>query len=88
MAKRSCRRSETENRIHERAVKLRKMTDEQLIAYIEDLVSNAENESVEESADKTVTEFLNEIETTGISGIGKVTIHKLRMYAEGCGYIG
>lgn len=30
MAKRSCRRTKEENKIHEKAVKMRKMTDEQL----------------------------------------------------------
>jgi flagellar biosynthesis/type III secretory pathway protein FliH len=35
MKKRNCRKSENEKRIHEQAVKLRKMTDEQLVTAFE-----------------------------------------------------
>ncbi len=42
--KRSCRRTEDENKIHDKAVKLRKMTDEQLVHYIEDRVNKAYSE--------------------------------------------
>lgn len=35
---RSCRRTEDENKIHDKAVKMRKMTDEQLVHYVEDRV--------------------------------------------------
>lgn len=42
--KRSCRRTEDENRIHEKAVKWRKMTDEQLVHYVEDRVEKARSE--------------------------------------------
>ena len=44
MAKRSCRRTENEDRIHEKAVKMRKMTDEQLVHYVEDRVEKARSE--------------------------------------------
>lgn len=44
MAKRSCRRTEDENRIHDKAVKMRKMTDEQLVHYVEDRVEKARSE--------------------------------------------
>ena len=37
MAKRSCRRTTDENAIHNKAVKIRKMTDEQLVHYVEDI---------------------------------------------------
>ncbi len=36
--KRSCRRTKTENKVHDEAVKMRKMTDEQLVSYINDRV--------------------------------------------------
>lgn len=42
--KRSCRRTEDENRIHEKAVKWRKMIDEQLVHYVEDRVEKARSE--------------------------------------------
>ena len=37
-SKRNCRRTEDEVLIHEKAVKMRKMTDEQLVNYVEDRV--------------------------------------------------
>ncbi len=44
MPKRNCRRTENESRIHEKAVKIRKMTDEQLVHYVEDRVEKARSE--------------------------------------------
>lgn len=45
MAKRrSCRRTTDENIIHDKAVKMRKMTDEQLVHYVEDRVEKARSE--------------------------------------------
>lgn len=38
-SKRNCRRTEDEVLIHEKAVKMRKMTDEQLVHYVEDRVA-------------------------------------------------
>lgn len=42
--KRSCRRTMDENIIHDKAVKMRKMTDEQLVQYVEDRVEKARSE--------------------------------------------
>lgn len=42
--KRSCRRTADEDKIHEKAVKMRKMTDEQLVHYVEDRVEKARSE--------------------------------------------
>lgn len=47
MTKKSCRRTMDENKIHEKAVKMRKKTDEQLVHYVDDLqkqVNTLENE--------------------------------------------
>ena len=41
MKKRNCRRTQDESQIHEKAVKMRKMTDEQLVHYVEDRVEKA-----------------------------------------------
>lgn len=46
--KRSCRRTVDENRIHDKAVKMRKMTDEQLVHYVEDRVNKAHSEGFNE----------------------------------------
>ncbi len=42
--KRSCRRTTDEDAIHQKAVKMRKMTDEQLVHYVEDRVEKARSE--------------------------------------------
>ena len=42
--KRSCRRTQDENKIHEKAVKMRKMTDEQIVHYVEDREAKAYSE--------------------------------------------
>lgn len=42
--KRNCRRTTNEVKIHEKAVKMRKMTDEQLVHYVEDRVEKARSE--------------------------------------------
>lgn len=36
--KRSCRGTVNEDKVHEKAVKIRKMTDEQLVQYVNDRV--------------------------------------------------
>lgn len=48
MKKRSCRRTVDENKIHEKAVKMRKMTDLQLVHYVEDRVEKARSEGYNE----------------------------------------
>lgn len=40
--KRSCRRTADEDKVHEKAVKIRKMTDEQLVQYVNDRVEKPE----------------------------------------------
>ena len=50
MKKRSCRRTADEDRIHEQAIKMRKMTDEQLIRYVDSQISQAREEGKAEGA--------------------------------------
>ena len=65
--KRSCRRTENENILHDRAVKLRKMTDEQLITFIDNQVESARNDK----KNKTRFNINSVIEKIGkIKGIG------------------
>lgn len=44
--KRNCHRTVDESKIHEKAVKMRKMTDEQLVHYVEDRVAKAKSEGI------------------------------------------
>ena len=48
MTKKSCRRTMDENKIHEKAVKMRKKTDEQLVHYEEVRVEQARREGFNE----------------------------------------
>lgn len=91
-SKRNCRRTEDEVRIHEKAVKMRKMTDEQLVHYIEDRVEKARSEGFNSGKKaagngKNTKEFLAELQTSKIPGVGIVTINKLLKVATEHGYI-
>lgn len=81
--KRSCRRTADENRIHDLAVRWRKMTDEQLVHYVEDRVAKAESEGYNRGKKETpvskgasVEDFISEI--ANIKGIGAATVHKIK----------
>ena len=91
-SKRNCRRTEDEIRIHEKAVKMRKMTDEQLVHYVEDRVEKARSEGFNSGKKaagngKNTKEFRAELQTSTIPGIGIVTINKLLKVATEHGYI-
>lgn len=73
MAKKNYRKSPLERRQHDTAVKVRKMTDEQLCAFIDE-ISN-QNNSLEQFFEK-----LNELKGTG-NGISTGTIFKLKKIA-------
>ncbi len=73
--KRSCRRTTDENIIHEKAVKMRKMTDEQLVNYVENRVEKARSEGFNRGKEQTpkykpvsIEKIINEI--GDIRGIG------------------
>ena len=81
--KRNCRRTMDENIIHEKAVKMRKMTDEQLVHYVEDRVEKARSEGINkgkeikaETLQFAITDFAEEIGR--IRGIGTATMCNIR----------
>ncbi len=81
--KRSCRRTDDENRIHEKAVKLRKMTDEQLVKYVESQdeqakVGNAVKETP--SLESVMEDIMDEIGR--IKGVGKTKLHYIQMILQ------
>ncbi len=91
-SKRNCRRTEDEIRIHEKAVKVRKMTDEQLVRYIEDRVEKARSEGFNKgkaTAEKRkgIKEFLEDLQKSKIPGIGAVTVSKIVKVATENGYL-
>ena len=80
MAKKSYKRTMDENKIHEKAVKMRKKTDEQLVHYVEDRVEKARSEGFNEGkalAKNTAKEFVVFLQQNKIPGIGEVTINEL-----------
>lgn len=98
--KRSCRRSAEEDRQHDIAVSIRKMTDKQICTHIEkvrkeawDKGHNAGYKAGHEDAGKengnskeSVNEFLKAIQLAQIKGVGVATISKLMVYAQENGY--
>lgn len=85
--KRNCRRTTDENIIHEKAVKMRKMTDAQLVNYVEDRVEKARSEGFNkgkevkaETMQFAITDFAEEIGR--MKGIGMVTMGKIRELAD------
>jgi hypothetical protein len=62
---------------HEQAVKIRRMTDEQLVQYINDLQHDAENAGKLQG----VEGFFESLTRKPISGIGPATVAKLREFA-------
>lgn len=87
--KRSCRRTNDENVIHDKAVKMRKMTDEQLVHYVEDRVAKAESEGFNRGKKNgnngSIGRFISEL--SKVSGIGAATISKIKAFAVERGYI-
>ena len=74
--KRNCRRTIDENIIHEKAVKMRKMTDEQLVHYVEDRVKKARsggfNQGKSHAPKCEPTDVEKIVEEIGnVKGIGK-----------------
>lgn len=87
MAKRrSCRRTTDENIIHDKAVKMRKMTDEQLVHYVEDRVEKARSEGFNQGKGKAsrpkidVQSIVDEIGS--IKGVGAAKIKQISLILE------
>ena len=80
MSKRNCRRTEAEKMIHDFAVKVRKMTDQQLYDfYHESQLLPPEPVKSEDTA----AILLTELESGACKGIGPAIVKKFRTYWEG-----
>lgn len=73
--KRNCRRSNLERTQHDTAVKIRKMTDEQICNFINEISESKSNDDITRFLDK-----LEELKGIG-NGISTKTIAKLRKIA-------
>ena len=85
--KRSCRRTMDENKIHDKAVKLRKMTDEQLVHYVEDRVEKARSEGFNQGKNQapkyksiSIEKIINEI--GNVRGIGATKLSDIKEILE------
>lgn len=82
--KRNCRRTPEEASIHDEAVKLRKMTDVQLVEKVRS--ASAVVEQQKPSA-KSAAEFLEAFANANIPGVGKITLKKMNTFAKDNGYL-
>ncbi|MCD8355891.1 MAG: hypothetical protein LUE11_04905 [Clostridia bacterium] len=88
MKKRNCRKTAREKQQHERAVAIRKMTDEQLCKYIDDIISSVpKTPEVEPSV--VIEAFINQLEEINTPGkkLSKQTIQKIRSLAVDMDYL-
>lgn len=83
--KRNCRKSDLERELHERAIRVRKMTDEQLCNYLDSLSAlKTPPPAINPDPAEVIHNFLNVLEENCGSGngIGKSTVFKLRKFVE------
>lgn len=90
VTKRSCRRTKDESKVHEKAVKMRKMTDDQLVSYVENRVEKARSEGRNEvKKDDRLNRFMISLAVPGaIPGVGPATVDKIKKFMEEGGFIG
>lgn len=85
MKKRNCRMTPEEREQHERATKIRKMTDQQLCEYIDAGADYSPEDRFPVISRQAVEDFISSIRPG--NGIGQATISKLRKYAQEEGFI-
>ena len=89
MKTRKCRMTPQQKEMHNKAVSIRNMTDEQLMEYIDRVKHNAEEvgyvRGQEERKSDRLVDFLRDLDT--IRGVGVVTVKKLRSHAVDAGYV-
>ena len=86
MKKRSCRLTPEERTTHINAVKIRKMTDQQLVTFVNEQFLNGFVTAYEHSTAKFL-EYLERDIGSG-NGIGKITFSRLQKIAKEGGFIG
>ena len=84
--KRNCRRTDDESRIHEKAVKLRKMTDKQLVEYVESFSRMKITQERSEISKTSIDKIMDDI--GAIRGVGITKLHYIRQILENCLEVG
>lgn len=94
--KRNCRMTGEEKNVHERAVKLRKMTDEKLVEHIDHIREEAYNTGYSEAEaqraaapapGKTLPQLLEQLNAGECKGIKSATAYKIEEFARQQGYL-
>ena len=89
--KRNCRMTGEEKNVHERAVKLRKMTDEKLVEHIDHIREEAYNtgyseaeaqRAAEPAPGKTLPQLLEQLNAGECKGIKSATAYKIAEFAR------
>lgn len=80
MAKKNFQKTPLERAQHEKAVKVRKMTDSQLCEFLDTLADEVQD-------NKTVKSFLKLLEEGDYRGIGSATVAKIKNIALKEGFI-
>ena len=83
MKKRSCRMTPEEKEIHALAVKVRKMTDQQISDFLDEVRADAYQEGAAASGSGKVDQILDELAAGHCPGIGRATVIRLRGYIGG-----
>ncbi len=78
--KRNCRRTDDESRIHERAVKIRKMTDKQLVEYMDSINKPEAVQGRSEASEAIIDKIMDDI--GAIRGVGITKLHYIRQILE------
>ena len=90
MKKRNCRKTDIEREQHDRAIRVRKMTDTQLCAYLDELEGRNRPAVIsQDEREEIIGGFINSLATrsdTGLRGSGG-TIRKTRGMAVENGYL-
>lgn len=96
MKKRNCRMTGEEKNVHERAVKLRKMTDDKLVEHIDHILEEAYNTGYSEAEaqrastpapGKTLPQLLEQLDAGECKGIKSATAYKIAEFAREQGYL-
>lgn len=80
MSKRNCRRTEAERQIHDFAVKVRKMTDQQLYDFFYEEQLKMPEPAIREDP---VEVLLMALKDGACPGIGSATVAKIKRYWDG-----
>lgn len=88
--KRNCRRTDKERQQHERAVAIRKMTDDQICKYIDDIITTADAPVFPDiDTSDIIRDFIEALEAVDAPGkrLSKRTTDKIRILAVEMGYL-